>query len=181
MRMIFSATALALATAGGAFAHDFRVGDLVVDHPWASPVVTGQNVGGAFLAIRNEGETADRLVGARTDVADAVEFHAMVETDGVMSMTPLEAVESAPGETVEFAPGGAHFMLIGLNRPLGMNDHFDMTLEFENAGEVEVTFNIETMAMHMAAEAEAPSEDAGGAHMDHGEHDAAAHDGHDDH
>ena len=181
MRMIFSASVLALAASGAAFAHDFRVGDLVVDHPWASPAVTGQNVGGAFLAIRNEGETADRLIAARTDVAETVEFHAMVETDGVMSMTPLEAVEAAPGETVEFAPGGAHFMLIGLNRPLGMEDHFAMTLEFENAGEVEVTFNIETMAMHMAPDAEAAGADAHDAHMDHGEHDAAAaHDGHDD-
>ncbi|MGD2131437.1 MAG: copper chaperone PCu(A)C [Maricaulaceae bacterium] len=177
MRTFLLASVAALTAAGAALAHDFRVGDLVVDHPWASPAVQTGGNGGAFFTIRNEGETADRLLSAETDAAGVVEFHRMISTDGVMSMTPVENVEIAPGEEFAFEPGGAHLMLIGLNQTLGFEDHFNMTLTFENAGEVEVTFNVETMAMHMANDAEAGAEDHE-AHMDHSNMDHGDHDGH---
>ncbi len=43
-----------------------------------------------------------------------------------------------PGETLAFGPGGAHLMLSGLKTPLREGDRFDLTLQFEAAGEVTI-------------------------------------------
>jgi hypothetical protein len=40
----------------------------------------------------------------------------------------------APGERVEFAPGGLHVMLMGLRAPLKDKQVFELELLFEAAG-----------------------------------------------
>jgi copper(I)-binding protein len=144
MRMLALAAALALTVAAGASAQEYRVGDIVIDHPWAEPVIAGQAVAPAYLTIRNEGRTADRILAARTDVAERVEFHAMRSVEGAMRMTPLETVEVRPGEETSFAPGGAHVMLIAPRRSLASGDRFAMTLELETAGEATIEFVVQT-------------------------------------
>ena len=63
----------ALAAAWPAGAHDFRVGDLVLDHPYATPTPPGAVNGAAyFRAIRNRGDQADRLLGASSPAAARV-------------------------------------------------------------------------------------------------------------
>ena len=42
-----------------------------------------------------------------------------------------ESVDLPPHKAVWFAPGGYHFMLIGLKRPLEADDRFQLLLEFE--------------------------------------------------
>ncbi|MFG0674896.1 copper-binding protein, partial [Delftia sp. WSY_7] len=38
-------------------AHDFRAGDLVIDHPYATPSIAGSSNGAAYLrGIRNKGK-----------------------------------------------------------------------------------------------------------------------------
>jgi copper(I)-binding protein len=137
------AVILGLTIAAAAAAHDFRAGDIVIDHPWADPVIAGQPVGAAYMTIRNEGSAPERILGARTDVAERVELHAMTMVDGAMRMTPLETIEAPPGEEVVFAPGGAHLMLIGPNRAFAAGERFAMTLVLETAGEVEVEVHVQ--------------------------------------
>jgi periplasmic copper chaperone A len=74
----------------------------------------------------------------------------------VMKMRAIEAVDvPAHGEAV-LEPGGLHIMLIGLKAPLEEGKSFALTLEFENAGELEVMTTIEDIAH------------AGGSGHDHG-------------
>ncbi len=42
------------------------------------------------------------------------------------------------GETIEFAPGGLHIMLIDLHRDLLVGERFELVLVFEEAGEIMV-------------------------------------------
>ena len=52
---------------GAAFAHGFKVGELSIVHPSATPTRAGLNTGAVYLhALRNAGEQPDRLVAART-------------------------------------------------------------------------------------------------------------------
>ena len=51
----------------------------------------------------------------------------------------------AHGEAV-LEPGGLHIMLIGLKAPLEEGKSFALTLEFDNAGEIEVVTTIEDIA-----------------------------------
>lgn len=123
-----------------ALAHEFKVGDLEIEHPWSR--ATGQTrpaVG--YLKIRNNGTSADRLLGASTRIAEHVMLHANVIENGVAKMSPAEGLEIPPGGEVVLAPkGDYHLMIMGLKQPLAEGDTFPVTLIFEHAGKVDVTF-----------------------------------------
>jgi copper(I)-binding protein len=119
----------------------FTVGDLVVESPWARESVTP--TGAAYFTVRNDGDQDDRLIGLSSEVADEAQLHSSVMQDGVMKMRPVEAVDvPARGEAV-LEPGGLHVMLIGLKAPLEEGGSFPLTLDFENAGKVQVMTTIE--------------------------------------
>jgi copper(I)-binding protein len=60
-----------------------------------------------------------------------------------MKMHPLETgLVIEPGKTVKLAPGGYHVMLMDLKSPLKQGDKLPVTLEFERAGKVMVSFDV---------------------------------------
>jgi hypothetical protein len=73
-------------------------------------------------------------------MADAHETKA---EGGVMKMRPLDKPEIAPGQALEFKPGGAHVMLMGLKHPLKEGESFPLVLTFEKAGTVSVAVKVE--------------------------------------
>ncbi|HEY2559034.1 MAG TPA: copper chaperone PCu(A)C [Caldimonas sp.] len=133
---------LALALlAGIGVAHDAKVGEIAIGHPFAAPSMAGTTTGAAYFAVlENTGSTADRLLGATTPVAARVELHTMaVDAQGVMRMRESDGIALAPHARIEMRPGsGVHLMLMGLKEPLKEGGSFPMTLRFERAGTVEV-------------------------------------------
>lgn len=130
------ALVLALAGAGVAHAHDERVGELTLDHPYATPSLAGNAHGAAYLkGIRNRGDQVDRLVGASTPVATRVELHRMALDGAVMRMREVPFIELPPKADTLLRHGGEyHLMLIDLKQPLKDGERFDLTLHFERAG-----------------------------------------------
>ena len=146
--MAFAAGVLTLAAA-----HDAKVGDIHIDHPYATPSLAGVTTGAAYLvSLENNGKTPDKLVQATTTVCASVEMHSMtVDTQGVMRMRQVDGIALAPNASVKMAPGsGYHLMLVGLKRPLKDGDAFPMTLQFERAGKIEV--KVVVQAPHASAE-----------------------------
>ena len=135
---------LALATAT-AIAHDYKVGAISIDHPWARASMGMAKAGAAYMVLTNDGSAPDRLVSAFAEVADAVELHTHLMEDGVMRMRQVQAIEVAPGAPSVLEPGGLHVMLIGLKEPLAAGESFPMTLTFEQAGEITVEVAVEAM------------------------------------
>ena len=148
MRHLFRGAALAVAAviATTAFAHEFKLGDLMVDHPWARASIGKAKAGAAYLTIVNGGSEPDRLIAVETPAAKRAELHTHIMENGVMKMRPLTAVEVAPGEPTVFQPGGLHVMLMGLKAPLAEGETFPLTLSFEKAGKIEITVKIEAPA-----------------------------------
>ena len=124
--------------AGAAAAHDFKAGDLRIDHPYATPSRPGMTTGAVyFRGIRNTGVLADRLLSASTPVAGRVEIHRMQMQGDVMQMRAASAVDLPAGATVGMkhgTPDGYHLMLQELKGPLKDGDHFLVKLRFEKAG-----------------------------------------------
>lgn len=117
-------------------------GEVTVTAPWTRAAGAG-GTGAGFMAIRNAGTTADRLLEARAPIARVVELHTHIRDGDVMRMRPVQAIELPPGETVTLRPGGLHIMLIGLTGPLRQGEQVPLTLVFERAGPVEVQLNVE--------------------------------------
>lgn len=101
------------------------------------------STGAFYITITNNGEETDRLVSVESEIAQVVEVHNVEMEDGVMKMQPLhDGLEVPAGETIVFEPGSYHVMLIGINESLIDGEDFTATLNFENAGSVEITVPI---------------------------------------
>ena len=125
-------------------AEEVKAGDLVITQAWARATPKGAKTGGGYLTIENNGTAPDRLIGGSADIAGSVQVHEMSMANGVMNMRPLDkglAIE--PGKTVKLAPGGYHLMMMDLKSPLKKGDKLPITLEFEKAGKVQVSLDVE--------------------------------------
>ena len=141
-------TAIALACvmcASAASAHEYALKSIKIDHPFARATPPGAKTGGVFVTLENTGDRADRLMSVSSPVAGVAEIHETKLDAGMMKMREVGPLEVKAGETVQLKPGGYHVMLSELKRPLKAGDKFPMTLEFENAGAVEVSVWVEEM------------------------------------
>lgn len=131
---------------GAASAHDYRVGAIHIDHPWAIATPGGAKVGAGYMKITNEGTQPDRLIALTSPAARRVVVHAMTMEDGVSKMRLLDkGLEIKPGETVELAPEGTHVMFEGLRAPLLEASRVKGTLVFEKAGKIDVDYTVQPM------------------------------------
>jgi copper(I)-binding protein len=111
-----------------ALAHGASKGELVIDHPYATPSLAGSPHGVAYLrGVRNKGQQADRLIRASSPVAERVELPAKTE------------LRMRHG-----TPNGHHLMLLGLKAQLKDGDRLPVTLTFQRAGEREVMVWVQT-------------------------------------
>ena len=130
--------------AAPARAEEVKAGDLVITQAWSRATPNGAKIGSGYFTIENKGTVPDRLVGVSADVAGKVEVHEMAMKDGVMTMRPLPAgLTIDPGKTVKLAPGGYHLMMFDLKSPLAQGDALPVMLEFEKAGKVKVSLDVQ--------------------------------------
>ena len=150
LRSLFTAAAIASASLLGftsSHAHEFSVGALVIDHPWARTTAPAARTGVVYFSIKNSADQADTLLSATvgSSIAKRASLHEMkMDAKGLMHMREIKAgLAMAAQSTVQFAPGGYHVMLEGLVKPLIAKQEFGMTLKFAKAGSVSVIVLVE--------------------------------------
>ena len=133
-RTLIAAT---LAWPSVALAHSTKAGDIGIGHAWALP---SQNLDGqVFFAILNKGKTTDALIAARSEICSTIELRRNARYDD-----PAEAkFDLLPMKPLPMRPSAVHLRLIGLRQPLVLGGRFSLTLDFLNAGEVEVEVYVE--------------------------------------
>ncbi|NVJ97726.1 MAG: copper chaperone PCu(A)C [Alphaproteobacteria bacterium] len=140
------ATLALLAFPPEADAHDSErhAGAIMIEKAWARK--TSRTVSAAaYMSVKNTGHETDELLDAESPIARTTMIHRSYEEDGIMKMDHMEAIALSPGETVDFAPGGFHIMLMGLEKPLEKGDVFPVTLTFQHAGKVQVIVEVSGM------------------------------------
>jgi periplasmic copper chaperone A len=143
-------------------AEEVKAGDLVITQAWSRATPGGAKVGGGYLTIENKGSTPDRLIGGSAEVAGKVQVHEMAMNNGVMTMRPLDkGLVIEPGKTVKLAPGGYHLMLLDLKGPLKQGERVQLTLEFEKAGKIALSLDVQGIGAQGPA-----SSDGSGGQMD---------------
>ncbi|WP_349017738.1 copper chaperone PCu(A)C [Rhizobium sp. 32-5/1] len=99
-------------------AHEFKIGDMEIGHPYARAMLPGAKVGGGYLKLTNEGSADDRLLSATSERAGSVQLHEMKIENDVMTMRALDGGIAVPkGQTVELKPGGYHVMFVDVKQP----------------------------------------------------------------
>jgi copper(I)-binding protein len=122
---------------------EVKAGDLVISQPWSRAAPRGAETTGSYLTIENKGATADRLVGASSDVAEKIQIEQISKSGGGTNVNPVEGgLAIAPGAKLVLAPGGNRLGLMKLKSQLKKGTTVSMTLEFEKAGKVAVSFDV---------------------------------------
>lgn len=121
-------------------------GLLEMHKPWArasSRPLPGTTAG-AFLSITNKGPADDRLVAASSPGAERIEVCGIKVVDADIDMRPLAGGLGIPaGYTTTLKPRGYHLLLQGVTTPLAKGATLPITLTFEKAGDVAITFAVE--------------------------------------
>jgi copper(I)-binding protein len=125
-------------------ASDFRLGAVQIEQPWARATIGKGRVGVAYMHLKNTGSQSDRMLGARTPVAERAELHTHLMDGDIMRMRPVDAIPIPAGGTAMLKPGGLHIMLMRLTRALKEGEKFPLTLTFERAGTVTVEVTIKS-------------------------------------
>lgn len=146
MRLKLAPLILLTLLGNSAFADDHSVGNLHIGQPWSRALPPNVPTGAAYFTVHNGGNEDDRLIGASTPRAGRTELHTHVHLGDVMKMQKIDSVAIPASAEVRFEPGGNHVMLFNLTRPLVAGEHFPLTLEFEKAGQVELSVTIKTEA-----------------------------------
>jgi len=131
---------------GSAQAHEFKLGQIEIGHPYSRAMLPMAKVGGGYLKIINSGP-ADRLISIKSDRSPAVEVHEMKMNGAVMEMRELDGDLAIPANsTVELKPGGYHLMFMNVTQPFKEGEMVKATLVFEKAGSVDVEFAVGPVA-----------------------------------
>lgn len=129
-------------------AHDFKAGNVVVDHPYVLPSSDGTTSAYA-VALRNTGRTDDSLVGATSPMADSVAVECVPAGGTAPQAGPLAL---PAGATVSLKHDGACALHVqGLKQPLRAGDHLPLTLRFEKAGAIELHVDVQQPRARRAA------------------------------
>ena len=122
-----------------AWAHDYQLGSLTIEHPWSRATPPGTPTGGGFMTIHNHGEASDRLLSGSSDFTQSITVHqTKMDNDTMRMMSQHDGLEIPAGGSVTLEPGSYHLMLMGLQAPLVEGERRTITLEFEKAGSIEV-------------------------------------------
>jgi len=139
-------TVASLGFLASAAAHEYKVGNLEVHHPWARATPGGVKTGAVYFKLINSGNEADALISASApELAASAEVHNHVNDNGVMRMRKVDKVDIPAKGSALLAPGGYHLMLMELKAPLTEGQKLPLTLRFQRAGEVKVEVKVESL------------------------------------
>ena len=127
--------------AKSARAHGSMAGDIVIDHPYATPTPSGERTGSLyFRTLKNTGRQSDRLLGAHSAVAASVQIQRSEVEGGRRCMRHIDALDLPAGVELKLRhDGDIQLALLDLKAPLKEGERFAVVLRFERAGEKEVT------------------------------------------
>ena len=103
-----------------------------IANAWVRAMPPSQKNTAAYLTLNNDTGKALNIVGAHSTAAAQIQMHNSRIVNGMMKMEHLKTVEVAPGERVEFAPGGMHLMVMGLKKMPVPGEQFNLCLELES-------------------------------------------------
>ncbi len=116
---------------------DQNAGKISVKEVYAFATAPNAKTGAVFMTIKNKTGMDDKLIEARSDVAEITEIHQnfIDPDDGQMMMRKVKSIDIESKGKAMLEPTGYHIMLINLKEQLIEDDLFPVTLKFESGYE----------------------------------------------
>jgi len=139
MRLLFSFMMFAVISLSSAYGETVNHNGILLSDFWIRATPPGHGVSAGYLDIKNSNDEADRLISVSSDFAGRGEIHEMRMDGDIMKMRQMEdGLMVAGAEMVSLAPGGNHLMFMNLNRQIVAGEMYQITLIFEQAGEIDL-------------------------------------------
>ena len=135
-RVLFSLVVLGIVMAAHAGPPPVSVSDARVR--W----LPGELPMAGYFVITSHATGPLRLTGASSPAFGHVMLHRSVEEAGVTHMAHVDGVDLAPGQSVTFAPGGYHLMLMHRTQALQVGEAVPVILSFRNGQTLAVSFRV---------------------------------------
>lgn len=117
-------------------------GPMTFRNVWVRSAAAG-GMTAAYFDVTNGRTVKDAVTGVSTSVATSAGLHeTTTDASGMMGMHEVASVAVPSGQTVQFAPGGYHVMLMGLKQDLKAGDRVDLTISTEGSGSIVVTAEV---------------------------------------
>jgi periplasmic copper chaperone A len=128
-----------------ALAHSHKKNSLEVVHPWTPAMVEERKIVNVavYMKVKNAGKSAERLLSATTPLAEKVELIELKDQGSTKLPTAASALTIPAGGSLEMSPDGPRLLLSGFKKKLDAYDSFELTLEFEKAGQLVVEVVVE--------------------------------------
>ena len=111
---------------------------------------TTGDVGAVYFEVHAEA-VDDTLLSASTSIADDTQLHTVVTGGSTSSMQQVEeGIPIEAGGHIVLEPGGYHVMLLGVAEIPEVGSTFELVLEFERAGRMTVTVEVEAFGRNNA-------------------------------
>lgn len=123
-------------------------GELTVENPMVPLAPPGVVAHAAYFTLTNTGEASRQLIGVSAEGYMMAHIHKTEVTDDIASMSSVDLLEIAPGQSVAFEHGGLHIMLMRPKAPLEDGGIVDLTLEFANGEAIPVSAKVMPMKDH---------------------------------
>ncbi|KIF01239.1 copper chaperone [Streptomyces sp. RSD-27] len=102
------------------------------------PEPVNDKMAGAFMVIKNDSKTADKLVGVTSPLSDDLQVH---ETKD-QKMQQVQSMDVPAGGELKLERGGSHIMFMGLKNKPNVGDKVTVELRFEKADPVKVELDV---------------------------------------
>lgn len=108
--------------------------DLTIDNPMVPLAPPGVKAHAAFMSLSNPTDSARQIIGVSAKGYMMAHIHMSEEKNGIATMSSVDLIEVAPGQTLAFEHGGLHIMLMHPMGPKIEGDVVEITLEFADGG-----------------------------------------------
>ncbi|WP_327284258.1 MULTISPECIES: copper chaperone PCu(A)C [unclassified Streptomyces] len=102
------------------------------------PEPVNDKMAGAFMVIKNESKTADKLTAVTSPLSDDLQIH---ETKD-QKMRQVAAMDVPANGELKLERGGSHVMFMGLKNTPKVGDKVTVELRFEKADPVKVELDV---------------------------------------
>jgi len=115
---------------------------VAIENPWIREAPPTARALAGYMQLRNNGTQAVSLLFASSADFERIELHVTRQDNDRMRMEQVDHVALPPRETIEFAPGGLHLMLIGPRRELSAGARVVVELSFSDGAARDVVFPV---------------------------------------
>ena len=119
--------------------------DIQISDPFTREMPPGAFATASFMILKNQGNSAIKLVQADSNVAKKVELHTHTNDNGVMRMRQVDFFEIPAKGQAELKPGGNHIMLISPTQEITVGQNVTITLTFEDGSSKQVTMPVKSV------------------------------------